>query len=165
MAGEETFILHGQGWVPNNERLPVVIHRIAVAAEGARAAERFETMFAENGWPPQWRDTIFDYHHYHSTTHEALGVHSGSATLLLGGPEGRRIDVQAGDALILPVGTGHCRAEATDDFAVVGAYPEGMEWDICTEAPSVEIWDRMRRVPRPDRDPVTGGAIWEQTPN
>jgi uncharacterized protein YjlB len=156
----ETFILHGRGRVPNNETLPVVVHRAAVAAEGEKAAERFEALFAEHGWPPQWRDTIFDYHHYHSTTHEALGVYAGRATLLLGGPQGRKVDVAAGDALILPVGTGHCRSGATDDFAVVGAYPEGMEWDIQTEAPTDAIWAQIRQVPHPDRDPVTGGAIW-----
>src|SRR3546814_12841261 len=61
-------------------------------------------------------DTIFDYHHYHSTTHEALGVYAGFARLALGGPGGRIIEVQAGDALLLPVGTGHCRIDGSDDL-------------------------------------------------
>ena len=66
MIPPETFILHENGWCPNNERLPVLLYRGAVKAEGKAAAERFEQLFADHGWPPQWRDTIFDYHHYHS---------------------------------------------------------------------------------------------------
>ena len=102
----EAFILHANGWLPNNERLAVEVYRGVVRAEGEKAAQAFETLFADHDWPPRWRDTIFDYHHYHSTTHEALGVFAGFATLALGGPGGRIIEVQAGDALLPPVGTG-----------------------------------------------------------
>jgi uncharacterized protein YjlB len=116
MIAPETFILHENGWCPNNERLPVLLYRGAVKAEGKAAAERFEQLFADHGWPPQWRDTIFDYHHYHSAAHEALGVFAGFATLMLGGTEGRTVEVQAGDALVLPVGTGHCRIAGSEDF-------------------------------------------------
>lgn len=113
MMETEQFILHENDWLPNNERLPVLLYRGVVNAEGKKAAERFERMFADHGWPPQWRDTIFDYDHYHSTAHEALGVATGYGTLLLGGPGGREVEVRAGDALILPVGVGHRRVEAS----------------------------------------------------
>lgn len=156
MTPAETFILEEKGWCPNNARLPVLLYRGAVKAEGKTAAERFEQLFADHGWLPQWRDTIFDYHHYHSTAHEALGVFAGFATLMLGGPGGRMVEVQAGDALVLPVGTGHCRIAASEDFEVVGAYPRGMEWDICTEAPSPDVRTRIRNLPAPRSDPVTG---------
>ncbi|QCB55715.1 cupin [Sphingopyxis sp. PAMC25046] len=159
----ETLQLEQKGWVPNNPRLPVLIYRGAVEAEGKKAAETFETRFADHGWPPQWRGSVYDYDHYHSTTHEALGVFAGSATLRLGGPDGELVDVIAGDALVLPVGTGHSCAHASGDFAVVGAYPEGSEWDICTEAPSEEAFQRMRDLPPPARDPVTGGAVFPRT--
>ena len=159
----EAFIQHASGWLPNNARLAVEVYRGAVRAEGEKAAQAFETLFADHDWPPRWRDTIFDYHHYHSTTHEALGVYAGFARLALGGPGGRIIEVQAGDALLLPVGTGHCRIDGSDDFAVVGAYPAGCEWDICTEAATSETFERMRRVPIPKRNPLTGtGAIFGQ---
>ncbi|WP_447763917.1 cupin [Sphingopyxis panaciterrae] len=156
MTQAETFILRQQGWVPNNERLPALLYRGAVKAEGRIAAEAFEQLFAVHGWPPQWRGSVFDYHHYHSTAHEALGVFAGFATLQLGGPGGKSVDVQAGDALLLPVGTGHCRVAGSDDFQVVGAYPEGMNWDVCTGAPSADTRARTKALPLPHRDPVTG---------
>src|SRR3546814_18976596 len=126
------------------ERLSVEVYRGAVRAEGEKAAQAFETLFADHDWPPQWRDTIFDYHHYHSTTHEALGVFAGVARLALGGPGGRIIEVRAGDALLLPVGTGLCRIDGSDDFAVVGAYPAGHEWATFPEAASPGNFDRQK---------------------
>ncbi len=152
----EEVILQENGWVPDNGRLPVLIYRSAVKAEGEEAAERFERMFADHGWPPQWRDTIFDYHHYHSSAHEALGVATGYGTLLLGGPGGQEVEVSAGDALVLPVGTGHRRLEVSHDFMVVGAYPQGQDWDICREAPDDAAWRRIRALPVPAEDPILG---------
>jgi uncharacterized protein YjlB len=152
----EHFILHENDWVPNNERLPVLLYRGAVEAENADAAARFEQVFADHGWPPRWRDTVYDYHHYHSTAHEALGVATGFGTLLLGGPGGREIEIEAGDALVLPVGTGHRRLDVSDDFLVVGAYPHGQDWDLCRDAPSDKARQRMRAFPIPEQDPITG---------
>lgn len=154
----EHFILEENGWVPNNPRLPVLLYRQGAEDKGEAAAKRFEALFADHGWPPQWRDTVYDYHHYHSTAHEALGVAAGSATLMLGGPDGREVKVQAGDALVLPVGVGHRRIEASDEFLVVGAYPRGQDWDICREAPSEEMRRRMRALATPAEDPVEGKA-------
>ncbi|MDX3910686.1 MAG: cupin domain-containing protein [Sphingobium sp.] len=128
-----------------------------IQAEGERAAQQFEKMFADHGWPPQWRDTIYDYHHYHSTAHEALGVAAGTGTLMLGGPDGREITVRAGDALVLPVGTGHRRLEVSDDFLVVGAYPQDQDWDICRKAPTDDMRRHIRALAIRTRDPV-GGA-------
>jgi uncharacterized protein YjlB len=156
MISSEHFVLRENYWVPNNKRLPVLLYRGIVTGAGNAAAERFEELFAAHGWPPRWRSDIYDYHHYHSTAHEALGVAVGSATLMLGGPGARELHVAAGDALILPVGTGHCSVEASDDFLVVGAYPKGQDWDICREAPSEEARRRMRALPIPEQDPVEG---------
>lgn len=120
-----TFLLGENDWVPNNARLPVILYRGVENGSCETIAKAFEDRFALNGWSPKWRDTIFDYHHYHSTAHEALGIAAGHATLELGGPGGRQVDVAIGDALLLPVGTGHRCISQSKDFLVVGAYPDG----------------------------------------
>jgi uncharacterized protein YjlB len=63
----------------------------------------------------------------------------------------------AGDAVAIPAGVGHCRL-CEDDLVVVGAYPEGQEWDLCraTEADCAKALENIPWVPLPQRDPVLG---------
>ncbi len=159
----QTLILDANAWVPNSPR-PVLIYRDAIDTRGDTAAAA-EAMFAANGWPPQWRAGIFDYHHYHTTTHEALAVVRGSGKLILGGPDAAEVTVQAGDVLVLPAGTGHCCKSSSDDFLVVGAYPPHVEWDNRREAPTQEMLARIATLPFPKSDPVGGPggplpALW-----
>lgn len=76
------------GTFPNSE-LPLVIYRAALGGGPGDAVgpEAMEGLFAGNGWPPQWRAGIYAFPHYHSTSHECLGVASGRATLMFGGRE------------------------------------------------------------------------------
>ncbi len=163
-AAPDAFVLEANGWVPNNPMLPVLHYHGLTAG---RPAE-LETMFGANGWPAQWRNGVYNFHHYHSTAHEVLGFASGCARLTLGGSGGRTIGVAAGDVLVLPTGIGHCLLEASADFLVIGAYPSGQRWDICRDAPLPDAISRMEHLPFPDRDPVegSGGALvrlWHQT--
>jgi len=156
----EHLLLGPAGWLPNNPLIPVRIYRDLRSGDGTPPdANAFDTMFAANGWPPDWRGGIYDYHHYHSTAHEVLGVYAGRARLLLGGPEGREVNVEAGDALMLPAGTGHCLREADAAFRVVGAYPAGQDWDVLREAPDAATLARIRALPAPPRDPVDGTSF------
>src|ERR1700760_881436 len=126
----EAFMLKPHDWVPNNRTLPVVIYRRALMPDSGDLAAAFEILFERNAWPPQWRDGIFDYHHFHATAHEILGVTDGSAQVIIGGPGGRVVTIAAGDALLLPAGTGHCLQSFARHFQVVAGYPAGQQWDI-----------------------------------
>lgn len=149
--------LQPHGNIPNNQQLPLLLYR-QVFSENEGLQQQFKKAFEQHSWRGSWTNGVFDYHHYHSKSHEVLGVAAGSATLILGGPGGKEVEVRAGDMVVLPAGTGHCRKRATPDFSVVGAYPNGQEnYDICTEEDNAEE-KRMhiQQVPVPDTDPVFG---------
>ena len=145
--------------IPNNPDLPVLAYR--GVEEVVRDADACEGLFAANGWGGMWRDSVLPYHHFHSTSHEALGVAAGRATLALGGPQGEEVRVAAGDVLVLPAGTGHKLVEVSDDFLVVGAYPPGQEdYDMRRGDPAEldEVRRNIERVAPPPADPVAGAT-------
>ncbi|WP_123590207.1 cupin domain-containing protein [Salinisphaera orenii] len=153
-----TYRLDDDGRTPNG-RWPVLHYRSGAARAVDPAG--FERLFAANGWPPQWRGGVFDFHHYHSVSHEALAVHAGAARLVLGGEAGRVVDLAAGDVLILPAGTGHCRLSATADFGLAAAYPpDQQDWDLCRpgETEPAAARARIAALGVPASDPVAGAA-------
>jgi uncharacterized protein YjlB len=85
--------------------------------------------------PNDWiKDGVFKHypvHHFHSVTHECYAVFKGRSRLLLGrGPldaedeEDLRVDLNVGDAIVLPAGVAHCSIESSDDYEYVGLYPK-----------------------------------------
>lgn len=140
-----------------NSRLPLLFYAGALPAEAA-SAEAMEALFSAGGWVAAWRSSVFTYHHYHSTAHEALGVAAGEARLMLGGPAGREFEVTAGDVVVIPAGVAHRRLASSADFLVVGAYPPGQDWDLLRgeagERPQAD--ENIARVPLPPSDPVSG---------
>jgi len=142
--------------IPNHPRFAVLIYRGALTGGGTHDAR---AVFAEHGWGGSWVNGIFDFHHFHSTSHEALAIVSGSATVELGGPQGEAFGVQAGDVLVLPAGTGHRRATARNGFTVVGAYPKGQEdYDLLGEADDAAR-ERIAKLAAPPNDPVGGEGV------
>jgi uncharacterized protein YjlB len=156
MNEPQTLLLPPGATMPNS-RLPVLIYR-HVLEGGARG---FDALFRANGWGGTWRDGVYDYDHFHSNAHEVLGVDSGWASIQLGGDVGQAVEVEAGDVLVLPAGTGHRRIRKSEDFLVSGAYPPGQErYDTYrSRTPEAEL--RISKVAVPDTDPVQGkdGAL------
>src|SRR6267143_3524420 len=91
---EELFV--GDGSVPNNPWLPLIVYR-CVLQTGAEAAEACMALFERNGWGGAWRNGIYAHHHYHSAAHEVLGIVVGSVRVRLGGDGGKTVVLRAGD--------------------------------------------------------------------
>ncbi|MEJ0024972.1 MAG: hypothetical protein WDN01_02995 [Rhizomicrobium sp.] len=74
----------------SNNRWPMLVYRDAVTLDGRYdPAAIFETLFKKNGWKGQWRDGMYDWLHYHSNTHEVLGIAKGWLHGRFGGKKGR----------------------------------------------------------------------------
>ncbi|RYH20129.1 MAG: cupin domain-containing protein [Alcaligenaceae bacterium] len=153
-----------------NSAQPVLLYRSVVPAD-AHSAEAFESLFARNGWPPAWRDSIYDYHHYHSTAHECLGISRGQVRVQLGGPDGQAVNLAAGDVVVIPAGVAHRRLRSSADLEVIGAYPPGQSPDLLRGAPNERPHadNRIARLPVPATDPVqgAGGTLpkqWQTVP-
>ncbi len=151
----DRFLLPSHGWVPNNPHHPV-LHYHGVAEDAPDRAAAMEALFRRNHWPAQWRNGIYPFHHFHSTAHEVLGIAAGHARVKLGGEGGREVDLNAGDVVILPAGTGHCRLSASPDFLVVGGYPEGQDWDTCRSGLTPAQLKQMLALDYPRSNPVNG---------
>lgn len=154
-AKPERLAVPSNGGIPNNPRLPALIYRGAVTPDETVARETFRG----NGWGGLWTWTVFDHHHWHPDSHEALGCVAGWADLHLGGPDGPVVRLEAGDVAVLPAGFGHKRVASGDGFRVVGAYPPGQESPEILGADAMAIERALARigaVPLPGGDPVFG---------
>lgn len=130
----QKFFFKDDGFIPNSH-FPVLLNRKAISFRGMNAKEA-EAMLKEQalktGWRWDWGWKVFKRPHYHSTTHEALVIFSGNATLQLGGHRiGKIMKVSQGDTIVIPAGVAHQALERSHDFWVFGHYPIGAEpWDM-----------------------------------
>jgi uncharacterized protein YjlB len=155
----QTILFRDDGATPNNPKLPFIRYRSPVRLKDSHdPAAIFEELFHLHGWGKSWRNGIYDYLHYHSRTHEVLGIARGEARVRFGGDKGRIVEVHAGDVAILPAGTGHQRLSASPDLLVVGAYPPEGSYDECrgSEAEHARAVQSIAQVPIPAEDPVYG---------
>lgn len=147
------------GGTPNNDRHPAIVARGAIRPSRDDPGGSVRRLFEANGWRGTWTWQVFRYHHFHPDAFEVLGVATGSAVLVIGGEAGRRLEVEAGDVLLLPPGWGHCMLSSSPDFAICGAYPPGQEdYTVRRESEGYDtpmIAD-IEAVEVPETDPVFG---------
>lgn len=151
-------LFEDDGRIPNNSELPLLIYP-QVLEEDDLSPSRCKELLVQHGWGGAWVNGVFSYHHYHSTSHEVLVVVGGEAHLTFGGPEGETVEVEAGDAVVIPAGVGHCNEGSSGDFSVTGAYPRGQEsYDLRTgeEDERPEVLDNIRNASLPETDPLFG---------
>ncbi|KAL6854016.1 RmlC-like cupin domain-containing protein [Trichoderma novae-zelandiae] len=131
-------LIPAHGLLPNSslQSKPLIIYHAAFPPAHA-SADRVESHLLRVGVvTPQWRYTMYDTTHFHSTTHEVLCVTAGRARLCFGGERNPgRVEpvVERGDVIIVPAGVGHRLLEDMDrdPFLMVGSYPNGKDWDMC----------------------------------
>ncbi len=155
----EAFLLTGDGVFPNNRVLPLLVYKKALNSDAPDLTSQVQAIFAENGWIGSWVDSILDFHHYHSRSHEVLAVCSGQAQIRFGGEHGITLTLAAGDVVVIPAGVAHKNVGGSSDFVVVGAYPRGQEdYDMChgrrEERPETD--KNIVSTPIPECDPLYG---------
>jgi uncharacterized protein YjlB len=152
-----TIVFADDGLVPNNP-MPFLVYKSAVDVGSAEPEATIEKLFGRHGWGGMWRNGVYDYLHYHSTVHEALGVARGHARVRFGGDKGKELEISAGDVAILPAGTGHQCLSASADFSVVGAYPPGSRMEITRPTPAnhAKALKTIPEVKLPKTDPLLG---------
>jgi len=157
MTQPERIPFKDDGSIPNS-RYAVLIYRGAVDLDDRDPASSMEERFTANHWTNSWRNGIYPFHHYHSTSHEVLGVYQGSATVRLGGERGQDFFVEAGEVIVIPAGVGHKNLGASERFGVVGAYPNGRRWDLLRGRPGErpQADQNILAIPMPTEDPLYG---------
>jgi uncharacterized protein YjlB len=155
----DAILFTDDGVVPNN-RLPMLYYRGGLGAV-TDPVGTIESYFKKNGWGHgMWRNGIYPFVHYHSQIHEVLGVAAGKACVRFGGDRGKKLNLEPGDIVVLPAGTGHQCLSSTTDLLVVGGYPPEGEYDLCrgTAAERIRALGRIRHVPRAKTDPIFGAT-------
>jgi uncharacterized protein YjlB len=151
------YIIPDNGVFPNSV-LPVLFYKSVFQLPNDHAPGVIEEIFDENDWANSWRNGIFNYNHYHSITHEVLGVYCGDCHIQLGGDRGIQLLLDKGDVLIIPAGVAHKNIGSSVNFKCIGAYPNGKEFDInlgkSGERPGTD--KNISKVPMPKTDPLYG---------
>ena len=151
-------LLQDDGVYPNNALLPLIVYQKALLLPESDADKKLIDLLETNDWVDSWVDSIYDYHHYHSTAHEVLGAIEGSARVKFGGPNGPAILLEKGDVVVIPAGVAHKAIDLYDNFQCVGAYPSGQDFDIMADKPGQRerAIENIRELALPTSDPIYG---------
>ncbi len=160
--------LNDNGTFPNS-KFPALLYKGVLDIPLLFPATHVSHIFEKNNWGNSWDAGIFEYHHYHSTVHEVLGIYKGSTTVLLGGDDGKEVFIEKGDILVIPAGVAHKSLGDENDVGCVGAYPYAQPYDMNYGKPSErpKTDENLKRVPIPDNDPLQGDEaglpdIWKE---
>lgn len=155
-----THILEDDGIFPNNKCLALIVYKGAFHLLPEDPAESIKQVFKRHKWTNCWQNGLDNSPHYHSTAHQVIGIYCGTAKIQFGGSKGVIVEVNRGDALIIPAGVAYKNLECSEDFNCIGAYPEGQEPDFNSglkgERPLVD--ENIRNVKLPIADPVYGDS-------
>lgn len=154
---EYAYVFEDDGIFPNSP-LPVLLYKSVLDLPSIFPGAYIEQLFSSNGWTKSWKAGIYTFPHYHSNTHEVLGVYKGESTLQLGGDKGSVIKLEKGDVLIIPAGVCLRNMGPEEAVSCVGAYPEGLQYNMNYGKPGERpvADETIRAVPAPERDPVLG---------
>src|SRR5881227_1242022 len=97
----EQFRFKDDGIFPNSV-LPLLVYRHALTADGHDPASLLEERFADNDWCNSWRNGVYSFAHYHSTTHEILGVYDGTAKLRPRPEHAHTLPIRPGAPILIP---------------------------------------------------------------
>ena len=117
------------GFFPNNSRYPLLVYKKAFKFSKPDPQD-IQNFLTKNHWINSWVDTIYDYHHYHSNTHETLIIIEGHCQVQIGGGKGKAFELSQGDVIIFPAGVSHKNINSSDDFKCIGSYPTSKEYDM-----------------------------------
>ena len=151
----ELYLVNDDGVFPNN-KLPILYYPKALELPKLFAGGYVRNLFSKNNWSNNWKAGIYTYHHYHSVTHEVIGIIKGETLLQLGGEQGITLFVEKGDVLVIPAGVAHMNLGKENDVTCIGGYPGGKDYDMkyghAGERPRAD--ENIATVPLPATDPI-----------
>lgn len=147
-------LVEPQAGMPNNPHTPLVVYAQALDGSSDLAVE-FGYLFHAHDWPSAWRSGIFDFHHHHSSAHEALGIYRGEITLCFGGDSGLILAAKRGDVIVVPAGVAHKRLHESGN---TDGYPRGQIPDTCDGSTAHSDQVTIASASNTVMDPVHGAA-------
>ncbi|WP_419421271.1 cupin domain-containing protein (plasmid) [Legionella sp. D16C41] len=152
-------------YLPGNSRYPLLIYKQAVLLPDEESAPTLQDWLKQNKWTHAWVDSIYDFHHYHSNTHEVLIILSGDCQVQFGGDQGQIYTVIPGDVIIIPAGVAHKSLKMSKNFRCIGAYPFDIEYDMNygNAEEYLKACEAVSQVGLPTTDPIFGiqGTLYD----
>lgn len=150
-------IIPAHDYFPGNPNFPLLIYPQVFSSDVVNP-ELIKDKLTQNQWCNAWVDSIYDFHHYHSNTHEVLVILSGNCQVQFGGEKGIIHTVTPGDVVIIPAGVAHKSLQMSNDFRCIGAYPLDIDYDMNygTKNEYEKACQSIKQLGLPPQDPIFG---------